>query len=461
MKKIQPLGLLFKEIGKNYYYDTITNRIVAIDDKTFLDIDKCLKGEGKMTKNIEYMISKGMISTTTISNIYHPMTDYLECLLNNYVSSITLQVTQNCNMRCRYCSYSGDGLLDRTRNGTVMTWEIAKESIDFLFTHSKYAKNITIAFYGGEPLLNYDLIRRIVDYSNKLFVGRHIDYGMTTNGTVMNDEILRLIEENNFNLLLSLDGSKDCHDKNRRMLFDGSGSYRLIERNLLFIKDKAPSFYKKIIFNSVVELDHTIDNCVDFFSDCPMTKDNRVVINEVYDKRINVTYPVTEEYTNSKDVFLLNNLLNEYAWKNEPNVEVGEIKEIKKTIKVLSSQVYTKSVSHPAGVCIPGLNKAIVDCTGKIRICERVSEKNESFIIGDVINGFYISKIKKLLNIGNLTAEKCEQCWAFNLCDQCVARISDNGELNSINKSKECHSTQKKAFRNLKAYIAIKEAYKL
>lgn len=83
-----------------------------------------------------------------------------------------MQVTQNCNLRCQYCVYSGS-YINRVHNNKRMSVEVAKQAIDFLVKHSENSKEISIGFYGGEPLLEVPLIREVVDYAEGVFSGKN------------------------------------------------------------------------------------------------------------------------------------------------------------------------------------------------------------------------------------------------------------------------------------------------
>ena len=93
-----------------------------------------------------------------------------------------------------------------------MKWDVAKKAIDFLKrAFPKMQKNRHIGFYGGEPLLNFELIERAVEYAKKLF-GEDMSFAITTNATLVNDKIAEYFAKNNFNIIISLDGPQEMHD---------------------------------------------------------------------------------------------------------------------------------------------------------------------------------------------------------------------------------------------------------
>ena len=132
-----------------------------------------------------------------------------------------------------------------------MKWDVAKKAIDFLKEHSQNAENRHIGFYGGEPLLNFELIERAVEYAKKLF-GEDMSFAITTNATLVNDKIAEYFAKNNFNIIISLDGPQEMHDVNRLMV-NGTGSF---EKTVMGAKKLFEAFHKegkssKIGFNTV------------------------------------------------------------------------------------------------------------------------------------------------------------------------------------------------------------------
>lgn len=112
-----------------------------------------------------------------------------------------------------------------------MTWETAKAAVDYLREHSVDSDMVSISFYGGEPLLAFDLIKQVVEYADELFDGKELIYGMTTNATLITDEIARFIKQHQIRIMFSIDGPRDVQNKNR-VFRDGRGSYDTVEKNV-------------------------------------------------------------------------------------------------------------------------------------------------------------------------------------------------------------------------------------
>lgn len=147
---------------------------------------------------------------------------------NEEISDLVLMVEQGCNLKCLYC-YGGEG---EYNNKGKMSFKVAKEAIDFLIKHCGTRKYISIVFFGGEPLLNLKLIKEIVAYIEELKKETDIQIAMnmTTNGTLLTEEIADYCLEKKIGIKISIDGPKEINDRCRGYK-DGAGSYQDVLKN--------------------------------------------------------------------------------------------------------------------------------------------------------------------------------------------------------------------------------------
>lgn len=163
-----------------------------------------------------------------IINSYNPIEIYSD--ENLTLKSLCINVSHSCNMACDYC-FTRHNLLS---NESLMPLETAYKAIDFLFESSRDVKNIEIDFFGGEPLLNLDVIRKASIYGKKKAkeLGKHLRITLTTNGLLLNERILELLDELEISIVLSLDGGKEVHDKFRH-LANGKSSFDYVLPNAI------------------------------------------------------------------------------------------------------------------------------------------------------------------------------------------------------------------------------------
>jgi uncharacterized protein len=150
--------------------------------------------------------------------------------LQDKISGISLHVSHDCNMNCSYC-YADAGTFGG--NQMLMTSEVMRKAIDFTFAGSGNTEEVRIAFFGGEPLLNFGLINDAVSYSKDRAAkyGKMINFGMTTNATLLTKKIIDFLVKENFSMLFSIDGPSIIHNKMRKFK-GGKGSHSQVLRNI-------------------------------------------------------------------------------------------------------------------------------------------------------------------------------------------------------------------------------------
>ncbi|MCI9142854.1 MAG: thioether cross-link-forming SCIFF peptide maturase [Lachnospiraceae bacterium] len=142
------------------------------------------------------------------------------------VKALCLHIAHDCNLACRYC-FAEEGEYHGRR--ALMSYEVGKKALDFLVANSGNRTNLEVDFFGGEPLMNWDVVKRLVEYGRSLEEPFHkkFRFTLTTNGVLLNDEILEFANREMANIVLSIDGRKEINDK-MRPFRGGQGSYDLI-----------------------------------------------------------------------------------------------------------------------------------------------------------------------------------------------------------------------------------------
>lgn len=143
------------------------------------------------------------------------------------IKSLCLHISHDCNLRCGYC-FAGSGNFGGER--TMMTKEVGRQAIDFLIANSGGRRNSEIDFFGGEPLLNFDTVRDLIDYGNKQAAlhDKEFKFTLTTNALLLNDDIIAYLNDHKVSMVLSLDGRPEVHDR-MRPTCGGGGSYAAVQ----------------------------------------------------------------------------------------------------------------------------------------------------------------------------------------------------------------------------------------
>ena len=143
---------------------------------------------------------------------------------NAPVKAMCLHVSHDCNLRCKYC-FADEGKY-HTEKRELMTAETGKRAMDYLVEHSGHRRNLEVDFFGGEPLMNFEVVKEVVEYARELEKKHNkvFRFTVTTNGILLDEKKLEYINENMSNIVLSIDGRKEVNDR-MRYRADGSGSY--------------------------------------------------------------------------------------------------------------------------------------------------------------------------------------------------------------------------------------------
>ncbi len=142
------------------------------------------------------------------------------------VKALCLHIAHDCNLACRYC-FAEEGEYHGRR--ALMSFEVGKKALDFLVANSGSRRNLEVDFFGGEPLMNWEVVKQLVEYgrSREKACDKHFRFTLTTNGVLLNDEVMEFCNREMSNVVLSLDGRKEVNDR-MRPFRKGAGSYDLI-----------------------------------------------------------------------------------------------------------------------------------------------------------------------------------------------------------------------------------------
>ena len=145
---------------------------------------------------------------------------------NTVVKALCLHVAHTCNLTCEYC-FASQGKYQGER--ALMRYEVGKQALDFLIANSGSRRNLEVDFFGGEPLMNWQVVKDLVAYARSQEAEHHKNFRftLTTNGVLLDDEVTEFCNREMHNVVLSLDGRKEVHDRLRKN-FAGQGSYDLI-----------------------------------------------------------------------------------------------------------------------------------------------------------------------------------------------------------------------------------------
>jgi uncharacterized protein len=428
-------------------YATLT-KLISDDSKVFNEDERLM---------IQKMKEKNLLSDRRFLEIIHPADELLPYYLRNKLSYIILQVTQQCNLRCDYCIYSGN-YQNRSHSNAVMNIHVAKQSIDFLVAHSQDSNLLNIGFYGGEPLLQFDLIQQCIEYAIKRTEGKKLLFHITTNGTLLDEKIAKYLSEYDINILISLDGPKEIHDMNRRFTVSGLGTFDLIMKNIETIKDKFPSLFKKLRFNTVINPEMDFKCVNDFFLDqdlfrgCTITASAK---SRIYNKK---GFHYASDFIARNEYELFKQYLFALGKIDQNNaIQISSLSELKQFHNNLKAMDSLPKKGQHSGPCIPGVNRLFINTRGDFFPCEKVNEDSKVMNIGNIDQGININTARQILNIGKLNSELCKNCWAVRHCTLCAISVDDENKLSASKKAFHCNDARKKLNQLFIEYCTLRE----
>lgn len=223
----------FKYGGDCFALDVESGSVHVLDDEGYEavsalakaeknggDVEEALKGKDGVYGEIAELISDGLLFSKPETDAQRP---------NNVIKAACLHLAHDCNLRCDYCFAKGGAFAGKRE---LMSEGTAKAAIDFIAGISGARRNIEIDFFGGEPLLNFDVLKSTVEYARSIEkqTGKRFRFTVTTNAFHLTDEMKEYMEDNMDNIVVSIDGRPDVHDAVRRTA-GGGGSYERVAKN--------------------------------------------------------------------------------------------------------------------------------------------------------------------------------------------------------------------------------------
>ncbi len=349
------------------------------------------------------------------------------------VNQITFEVTDACNLECAYCGYGKFYMDYDKRQNKHIDLVTAKKLLNYLAKlwnsplNQSTDREINIGFYGGEPLVNFDFIRTIVEYVNSLDLPRHsFRFAMTTNAVLLN-RYMDFLKKYKFNLLISLDGNK--HTNAYRVFKNGRPAFDTIMNNLFALQEKYPTYFKRYVnFNVVFHNLSSIASIHRFFktnfNKMPtLSVLNTSGINPALKKEFWNMYASVqrnlEKIKNpkaiSRDMFLLLPDADDQSWFIHLYADFcfndyAEIVTGKKFMKRLLT-----------GTCLPFERSLFLTVNGKIMACERIGQQ---YTLGRATPSsvhINFSSIARMYNrYFDMIDNICHKCYAAGHCSQCI-----------------------------------------
>lgn len=336
----------------------------------------------------------------------------------DYIKAVCLNIIHGCNLRCKYC-FADEG--EYNGNKGVMSLETAKKAIDYVVKRSGPRKNIEIDLFGGEPTMIMDTIKGIIKYAreNEKSWKKNIRFTMTTNATLLNDDMMDFMDKEMGNIILSLDGRK-CVNDNVRIKIDGSGSYDDIIPNIKKMikkRTEGKTYYVRGTFTRAN---------TDFYEDV------MAMINEGF-REISIEpvvlengHPLALREKDLEEIFEnYDKLYDEMSRRKKENNDVFNFYHF--NISLNGGPCVYKRISG----CGAGFEYVAITPQGDVYPCHQFVGKDE-FKLGTIYDDTYNTSLGKEFKKAHIyNKPKCKECWARFYCSGgCQANnFNFNGDM--------------------------------
>jgi uncharacterized protein len=322
------------------------------------------------------------------------------------LQTLVLNLTNQCNLSCQYCyEFGEDKVATPEGKPKFMDFDTARASVDFLLAQSAGRRKIHITFFGGETLMNFPLLERVVGYANERAAAesRAIDYSLTTNATLLTPEIIEFLSANHVGVTVSMDGPKEMHDQ-LRVFANGRGSYDVIEPRV----------------RALIQGHRTRPICARVTLTSGVTDVARIYRHLRHDLGFHEVgfAPVT---TSPKRLYAIgvrgmDGVLEQFQRLAEEYLEFalrGELHGFSNVSDTLAELCQGVNKSHPCGAALGLLG---VGPSGDIAPCHRFVD-SDTHALGHISTGVDRAKQADFLRRGHIDSKyDCHTCWARPLC---------------------------------------------
>lgn len=422
----------FKQGGKCFVLDVNTGAVHIVDELVYdlVDDNKLRSKEELLAdfgakygadvveeayEELQELVAEGILYTEDqYEDIAHSSMDD-----RDYIKAVCLNIIHACNLRCKYC-FADEGEYNGHKG--KMSLETAKKAIDYVVKRSGPRRNIEIDLFGGEPTMMMDTIKEIIAYAreNEAKWNKKIRFTMTTNATLLTDEMMDYMDKELENIILSIDGRKEVNDK-VRIRFDGKGSYDQILPNI-----------KKMVAKRDKTKAHTVRGTftrenLDFYEDVKMMVDEGFREISIEPVVLEDGHPLALRREDLPKIFeSYDKLYDELVQKK---AEGKEFNFYHFKVDLNGGPCVYKRISG----CGAGFEYVAITPQGEVYPCHQFVGKEE-YKLGSIYDDTYDAELGKKFKKAHIyNKPKCRNCWARFYCSGgCQANnIAFNNDINN------------------------------
>ncbi len=415
----------------------------------------------KAFEEIKLHKSKRLFSPPRLRKMHRPSLDEETKLkLSSQIGHLCLNITDSCNLRCKYCAFSGTYYFERLHSSKSMSNKLIKKTVNYYLRHAREAENKVISIYGGEPLTVFQKIVYLSDVLSNSNPNSDCTIRIDTNGVLLSDpHITNYVIKNNIDLQISLDGPKSTQDR-YRVDKNNKPTYDKIISNLSNIKKINRQYYDEhVSFSITLAPDYNLYEINNFFETNKLVKGHHMLCSSVRRHDTNFFDRYTPDIYEKKQKqmqTLKGNYINARIAGKEPTAFEKALFE--KSIVLLHARKLDEPYDSISmnGCCFPGLRKIYVNTNGNIHPCEKVGN---AYNIGSLDKGLELNKIADMLKQYVSASEThCIKCWGAKICGICFSHAVKNHKFDFERKKENCHMILSASHNELVTYATILES---
>ena len=382
---------MFEDNSREDVLDSISKKYAQRDDITNSDISECYEQVNSLKE------SGKLFAPET----FEPMAGHLKAKTAGVVKALCLHIAHTCNLNCSYC-FASQGKYHGER--ALMSFEVGKQALDFLVANSGKRRNLEVDFFGGEPLMNFEVVKQLVEYARSIEKehNKNFRFTLTTNGVLVDDDVIDFANREMSNVVLSLDGRKEIHDR-FRVDYAGNGSWeKIVPKFQKFVESRGgKDYYMRGTFTHAnPDFLNDIQQMLDLgFSELSMepvvcapgdpselTEEDKTIVLDQYEKLAELMLRRDEE---GKPFTFYHYMID-----------------------LTGGPCIYKRISG----CGSGTEYMAVTPTGELYPCHQFVGE-EKFRLGDIWNGVSNTQIQnEFLECNVYSRPECRECWAKLYC---------------------------------------------
>jgi uncharacterized protein len=484
------LAHVFQHAGQWHFYDTVTSDMYECDEivaglipylnqlseaKTRQELEKKWGADRvarTLTEIQEFSETTGALKPVDLEIVDMCSSRYDPCKYRDQIGHLQLTVSEQCNLRCEYCSYTRGRPGSRLHRDVYMSRETALAAADYFLDRCSATKSPAISFYGGEPLLNFPVIEAVTARVRSHPEGHRIDLTVDTNGLAIDEKIAEFLVREGFEVQLSLDGPAHLHDRYRKTLAGGGSHARTIaglQRLLAVDRD----FHRKVSFNVVLAPPYAVEEVVEYFEDFAPYRE--LGIQEPPNATLDfvdlsyIDFPQVQEAGAGQATprqALVSTLARYHA-----ECAAGRHEQMTPVLRSVldhdlvgffhrSRTRLTSGEFFPTGSCQPGLKKLHVRAEGSLLPCERGADR---LFIGQISTGIDQNAVEDMYRkLVGAVKDRCRTCWAVRNCSTCFIHMGvgwDQAADGKVEIAEDfCRGARNSAEFILRNYLTLKKA---